>query len=75
MERADVDGVPLEYETHGSGEPAVLLYAGPCADWFRPLVDEPALAGRVDRATHLLHVANPRGMAGALDTFVERHPA
>jgi pimeloyl-ACP methyl ester carboxylesterase len=46
MERAEIDGLTLEYEDQGSGEPIVLLHAGLCADWFKPLLDEPALARR-----------------------------
>jgi pimeloyl-ACP methyl ester carboxylesterase len=45
MQRATVDGIELEYEERGSGEPVVLIHAGLCAAWFAPLVDEPALAG------------------------------
>ena len=46
MSRASVNGLELEYETRGSGEPVVLVHAGIFADWFKPLVDEPALTGR-----------------------------
>ena len=46
MSRANIDGVELEYETRGNGEPVVLVHAGIFADWFKPLVDEPGLAGR-----------------------------
>jgi pimeloyl-ACP methyl ester carboxylesterase len=45
MERAQVDGLELSYEVRGSGEPVVLIHAGVCADFFAPLVDEPALQG------------------------------
>ena len=45
-QRAAVDGVQLEYEVRGSGEPVVLIHAGVCADWFAPLLREPALTGR-----------------------------
>jgi pimeloyl-ACP methyl ester carboxylesterase len=46
LERAALDGVELDYEVRGSGEPVVLIHAGVCADWFKGLVEEPALAGR-----------------------------
>ena len=46
MNRAALEGIELEYEVRGSGEPVVLMHAGVLADWFRPLLDEPALAGR-----------------------------
>jgi pimeloyl-ACP methyl ester carboxylesterase len=46
MTRAKIDGVELEYDVRGSGEPVVLVHAGIFADWFKPLVAEPALASR-----------------------------
>ena len=42
MDRARIDGIELEYEITGSGEP-VLLVAPVVADGFVPLVSEPAL--------------------------------
>ncbi len=36
--RARVDGVELEYEVLGAGDPVVLIHAGVCADWFAPLL-------------------------------------
>jgi pimeloyl-ACP methyl ester carboxylesterase len=44
--RRVVDGLELEYELRGSGEPVVLIHWGLCAAWARPLMDEPGLAGR-----------------------------
>jgi pimeloyl-ACP methyl ester carboxylesterase len=46
MERATVDGLELEYELRGAGEPVVLIHWGLCAAWAEPLMDEPALADR-----------------------------
>ena len=46
MIRAKIDSVELEYNVRGSGEPVVLVHAGIFADWFKPLVAEPALASR-----------------------------
>jgi hypothetical protein len=47
MQRAAVEpGVELEYRLQGTGEPVVLLHAGLFADWFQPLLDEPAIAAR-----------------------------
>ena len=46
MTRAKIDGVELEYDVRGSGAPVVLIHAGIFADWFKPLVEEPALTGR-----------------------------
>jgi pimeloyl-ACP methyl ester carboxylesterase len=44
MQRAALDGVVLEYEVRGSGEPVLLVHAGAFADWFAPLLAEPSLA-------------------------------
>jgi pimeloyl-ACP methyl ester carboxylesterase len=45
VESVDVNGVQLEYEVTGSGEP-VLLISPVLADGFLPLLAEPALADR-----------------------------
>jgi hypothetical protein len=45
MERAAVGDVELEYELEGGGSPVLLVHAGGCADWFAPLLREPALTG------------------------------
>lgn len=44
MERASIDGVQLEYELHGAGEPVVLIHWGVCATWAEPLLAAPALS-------------------------------
>jgi pimeloyl-ACP methyl ester carboxylesterase len=46
LSRASVEGVELEYEVRGSGEPVVLVHAGVFGSWFTPLLTEPALASR-----------------------------
>jgi pimeloyl-ACP methyl ester carboxylesterase len=46
LERATLDGLELEYELRGSGEPVVLIHWGLCAAWAEPLMHEPALADR-----------------------------
>ena len=43
MDRAALEGIELEYETKGAGEPVVLIHPGHFADWFTPLLDEPAI--------------------------------
>lgn len=43
MERARVNGVELEYEVRGSGEPVLLLHGGLLADENTPLAREAAL--------------------------------
>jgi len=44
MKRAALDGVDLEYEVRGSGEPIVFVHHGAGVEWFARLVEEPALA-------------------------------
>jgi pimeloyl-ACP methyl ester carboxylesterase len=46
MQRTTVNGVELEYEVQGSGEPVVLLHGGLLADENTPLMKEPALTQR-----------------------------
>jgi len=36
-------GFELEYSLIGSGDPVVLIHAGVCADWFKPLLSERVL--------------------------------
>jgi pimeloyl-ACP methyl ester carboxylesterase len=62
MEHARVNGVELEYEVAGSGEP-VLLISPVVADGFLPLVSEPALAARYRLITY-----HKRGWAGSTHT-------
>ena len=45
MIRAPVDGLELEYEVRGAGEPVVLIHAGVIAGFFAPLIEQPALVG------------------------------
>jgi pimeloyl-ACP methyl ester carboxylesterase len=45
MERAKVNGIDLQYEVTGSGDPVLLISTGPIADSFLPFVSEEALAG------------------------------
>ena len=46
MELAVLDGIQLEYEMCGVGEPVILTHAGVFGEWFKPLMDEPALTSR-----------------------------
>ncbi len=43
MERASVDGITLEYEVSGEGEPVIFIHGAFIADAFRPLVAEPTM--------------------------------
>jgi pimeloyl-ACP methyl ester carboxylesterase len=46
MERLSVNGVELEFEAQGAGEPVLLLHGGIIATAFAPLLAQPALTGR-----------------------------
>jgi pimeloyl-ACP methyl ester carboxylesterase len=52
MHLAALDGIELEYKIQGSGEPVVLIHPGHFADWFMPLLAEPALADRYRLLTY-----------------------
>lgn len=60
MERASVDGLRLEYELLGRGDPVVLVHWGVSAVWAEPLMAEPALADR-----HRLLNYHRAGFAGS----------
>jgi pimeloyl-ACP methyl ester carboxylesterase len=62
MERAKLNGIELEYEVKGSGEPLLLIGPGPFADSFLPLLTEPALeAYRLVRYRQRGQAGSPRG--------------
>lgn len=46
MEKMNVNGVELEYEVKGLGEPVLLIGTGPIADSFLPLLSEKKLVER-----------------------------
>jgi pimeloyl-ACP methyl ester carboxylesterase len=62
MESANVNGVDLEYEVIGTGEP-VLLVSPVLADGFLPLLAEPALADRYQLIRY-----HKRGWVGSTHT-------
>ena len=62
MQNATINGVVLEYEVVGSGEP-MLLISPVLADGFLPLVSEPALAGRYQLIRY-----HKRGWVGSTHT-------
>ena len=68
LERATVQGVQLEYEVRGTGEPVVLIHNGVGVDWYEPLVAEPALARRYRLITyHRVGYAGSSRVAGPID--------
>jgi pimeloyl-ACP methyl ester carboxylesterase len=52
MEKVNVNGMELEYQEKGSGEPVLLISPGPFADGFLPLLSEKALAERYRLITY-----------------------
>jgi pimeloyl-ACP methyl ester carboxylesterase len=62
MQRAQVNGVELEYEVVGSGEP-VLFVSPVLADGFLPLLSDPALADRYQLIRY-----HKRGWVGSTHT-------
>jgi pimeloyl-ACP methyl ester carboxylesterase len=46
MLHTSIGDVSLAYEVRGDGEPMLFIHGGLIADWFKPLVAEPALADR-----------------------------
>jgi len=59
MKNAKINGIELEYEVVGSGEPLLLISTGPIADSFRPFVSDSALAKRYRMIAY-----RQRGQAG-----------
>src|SRR5215212_8028458 len=52
MERAEVNGVTMEYAVAGAGEAVVCLHGAFIADAFQPLLTEPSLANRYRLITY-----------------------
>jgi pimeloyl-ACP methyl ester carboxylesterase len=46
VDRAPIGDIELEYAESGEGTPVVLIHAGVCADFFRPLAEQRALTTR-----------------------------
>lgn len=60
MNLARIDGIELEYEVRGAGEPVVLVHGSHVADAFVPLLAEPELTERYELVTY-----HRRGFAGS----------
>lgn len=52
MDRVVVDGITLEYEVVGSGDPVVLIHGALIADSFQPILTEPNLVQRYRLITY-----------------------
>ena len=67
LSRANLQDIHIDYETRGVGEPVILVHAGVLADWFKPLVDEPALSDRYRLVRyHRIGYAGSTRLAGAV---------
>jgi len=68
MDRAALgEGVELEYEIRGAGEPVVLMHPGHFAGWFAPLLDQAALTDRYRVVRyHRVGCAGSSHIAGAV---------
>lgn len=63
MEQADLDGITLEYEVVGHGEPVALIHGALIAATFRPLLAAPVLTDRYRLVRY-----HRRGYAGSTHT-------
>ena len=64
---ASLDGIDLEYQVQGAGEPVVFVHAGVFAEWFEPLMVEPALSKRYCLVTyHRIGYAGSTHVAGLM---------
>jgi pimeloyl-ACP methyl ester carboxylesterase len=66
VDRAVIDGIELEYEDIGVGEPVVFIHGALIADAFRPLLSEAALANRYRLVSY-----HRRGYVGSSDATGE----
>ena len=60
MQRVNLNGVDLEYDVHGSGEPLLLIHGSILADAFVPLLREPRIANHYRVISY-----HRRGFAGS----------
>ncbi len=66
MQIASVNGINLEYETMGTGEPVALIHLAPFADSFLPLMGRPELANFQLIRYHRRGYANSSGVTNTL---------
>jgi pimeloyl-ACP methyl ester carboxylesterase len=65
--RAPLEGVEIEYQVRGTGEPVVFVHAGVFAEWFEPLLKEAALRARYRLITyHRVGYAGSARVTGAV---------
>ena len=69
MKRAKIDGLELEYEVRGAGDPVLFIHAGVLADWFEPLMAEDVLSKRYRLISyHRVGYANSSRVTGSVST-------
>jgi pimeloyl-ACP methyl ester carboxylesterase len=74
MKKAKVNGVELEYEAKGSGEPVLLISTGPIADSFLPFQSEKALVERYCLISYRQRYMG-NGAPSAVPVSFEQHAA
>jgi pimeloyl-ACP methyl ester carboxylesterase len=74
MNRARLNGIELQYDVKGSGEPVLLIGTGPIADSFLPLLSEKALVGRYRLITYRQR-GQVNGTHGPAPVSFEEHAA
>jgi pimeloyl-ACP methyl ester carboxylesterase len=67
MQRVNLNGVDLEYDVQGSGEPLLLIHRSILADAFFPLLAEPRIANNYRVISY--HRRGFAGSARARDPF------
>jgi pimeloyl-ACP methyl ester carboxylesterase len=76
MEKTKINGMSLEYEVKGSGEPLLLISTGPIADSFLPFLSDKALTGPYRMiAYHQRGQAGSPRVAGTEAVSFEQHAA
>jgi pimeloyl-ACP methyl ester carboxylesterase len=73
MQRINLNGVDLEYDVHGSGEPLLLIHGSILADAFFPLLNEPGIANHYRVISY--HRRGFAGSARAIAPFTIRQQA
>ena len=67
MDRVALEGIELEFDIRGVGDPVVFIHPGHFAEWFAPLLDQPALVDRYRLVTyHRVGCAGSSRLPGAV---------
>jgi pimeloyl-ACP methyl ester carboxylesterase len=74
MDRAVFDGLTIEYELHGKGEPIVLIHPGHFADWLTPLLNQAAMSDSF-QMLHYHRVGCARSSSVTAPVSMEQHAA